>query len=118
MLREFTPSKEFFIDSMLCLIPWKSNIRNVLPRCYQALRATSVSKYAREVWTFANLYPKPGAATDSAVLRAGFVRVRNSGRGVDAKLSCSARMGGTRKQTGNATLDAEVVEQWSRPIKT
>ena len=108
MLREFTPSKEFFIgiDSDGCVFD-SMEIKHqecFAPMFIKHYALQAVSKYAREVWTFVNLYSKTrGCNRFHAVIRAlDLLRVRKEIQargGGGAKLSCSARMGGTRKQT-------------------
>src|SRR5262245_21693353 len=66
ILRDFTPSKEFFvgIDSDGCIFD-SMEIKHkecFTPMFIKHFRLQAVSKYAREVWEFVNLYSKDRGA--------------------------------------------------------
>ena len=129
VLREFTPSKEFFvgIDSDGCVFD-SMEIKHqecFAPMFIKHYALQAVSKYAREVWTFVNLYSKTrGCNRFHAVIRAlDFLRVRKEvqTRGVEVP-SYPALLEWVERESklGNATLDAEVVggNEALVPIKT
>ena len=75
ILRDFTPTKEFFvgIDSDGCIFD-SMEIKHkecFTPMFIKHFRLQAVSKYAREVWEFVNLYSKDrGANRFPALARA------------------------------------------------
>ena len=118
VLRDFQPTKEFFIgiDSDGCVFD-SMEIKHqecFAPMFIKHFGLQAVSKYAREVWTFVNLYSKTrGCNRFHAVLRA-LNLLRNlkevQARGANVP-SFPALEEWVKRETklGNATLDAEVV---------
>ncbi|MBM3821723.1 MAG: HAD family hydrolase [Verrucomicrobia bacterium] len=117
VLRDFKPSKEFFIgiDSDGCIFD-SMEIKHkecFAPMFIKHFELQAVSKYAREVWEFVNLYSKtrganrfPALSRSLALLRhrpqvtARNVRVAESAA-LDAWIARETKL-------GNATLAAEV----------
>ncbi|MDE2679925.1 MAG: HAD family hydrolase [Verrucomicrobiota bacterium] len=129
VLRKFKPTQEFFIgiDSDGCVFD-SMEIKHkecFAPMFIKHFSLQAVSKYAREVWEFVNLYSKTrGCNRFHAVIRAlDLLRERNEvvARGVDVP-SFPALLEWVNRETklGNATLDAEVVNgnDGLVPIKT
>ena len=128
-LREFTPTHDFFIgiDSDGCVFD-SMEIKHqecFAPMFIKHYSLQAASKYAREVWTFVNLYSKTrGCNRFHAVIRALELlgerpEVRDRGVKVPsfpALLEWVAR----ESKLGNATLDAEVANGNDDliPIKT
>ena len=118
VLRDFHPTKEFFIgiDSDGCVFD-SMEIKHqecFAPMFIKHFGLQAVSKYAREVWTFVNLYSKPrGCNRFHAVLRAlDLLRNRKEVQARGANVpSFPALEEWVKRETklGNATLDAEVV---------
>ena len=129
VLRDFKPTKKFFIgiDSDGCVFD-SMEIKHqecFAPMFIKQFGLQSVSKYAREVWEFVNLYSKTrGCNRFHAVIRAlDLLRERNEvvSRGVDVP-SFPALLEWVKRESklGNATLDAEVLSgnDGLVPIKT
>lgn len=129
VLRDFAPSKDFFvgIDSDGCVFD-SMEIKHqecFAPMFIKHYALQAVSKYAREVWTFVNLYSKTrGCNRFHAVIRAlDLLRTRNEvqARGVEVP-SFPALLDWVERESklGNATLDAEVAggNAGLLPIKT
>ena len=118
VLRDFQPSKDFFIgiDSDGCVFD-SMEIKHqecFAPMFIKHFGLQAVSKYAREVWTFVNLYSKTrGCNRFHAVLRAlELLRSRKEVQARGANVpSFPALEEWVKRETklGNATLDAEVV---------
>lgn len=118
VLRDFQPTKEFFIgiDSDGCVFD-SMEIKHqecFAPMFIKHFGLQAVSKYAREVWTFVNLYSKTrGCNRFHAVLRAlDLLRNRKEVQARGANVpSFPALEEWVKRETklGNATLDAEVV---------
>ena len=117
VLRDFAPTKEFFvgIDSDGCVFD-SMEIKHqecFAPMFIKHYALQAASKYAREVWTFVNLYSKTrGCNRFHAVIRAlDLLRTRKEvkARGVEVP-SFPALLEWVERETklGNATLDAEV----------
>ena len=128
-LRKFKPTQEFFIgiDSDGCVFD-SMEIKHkecFAPMFIKHFSLQAVSKYAREVWEFVNLYSKTrGCNRFHAVIRAlDLLRERKEvvARGVDAP-SFPALLEWVNRESklGNATLDAEVANgnDGLAPIKT
>src|SRR5262245_11431372 len=134
ILRDFTPSKEFFvgIDSDGCIFD-SMEIKHkecFTPMFIKHFRLQAVSKYAREVWEFVNLYSKDRGANRfpalaKAVLLLG-ARPQTRARAVPMP-DLAALDDWLRRETklGNATLNAEVkngnrgleqVKRWSDAV--
>jgi len=117
VLRDFQPTKEFFIgiDSDGCVFD-SMEIKHqecFAPMFIKHFGLQAVSKYAREVWTFVNLYSKTrGCNRFHAVLRAlELLRSRKEVQARGANVpSFPALEEWVKRETklGNATLDAEV----------
>ena len=119
VLRKFKPTQEFFIgiDSDGCVFD-SMEIKHkecFAPMFIKHFSMQAVSKYAREVWEFVNLYSKTrGCNRFHALIRAlDLLRERNEvvSRGVDVP-SFPALLEWVNRESklGNATLDAEVLE--------
>ena len=129
VLRKFKPTQEFFIgiDSDGCVFD-SMEIKHkecFAPMFIKHFSLQAVSKYAREVWEFVNLYSKTrGCNRFHAVIRAlDLLRKRNEvvSRSVDVP-SFPALLEWVKRESklGNATLDAEVLNGNDDlvPIKT
>ena len=129
VLRKFKPTQEFFIgiDSDGCVFD-SMEIKHkecFAPMFIKHFSLQAVSKHAREVWEFVNLYSKTrGCNRFHAVIRAlDLLRERNevASRGVDVP-SFPALLEWVKRESklGNATLDAEVLNgnDGLVPIKT
>ena len=134
ILKDFTPSKEFFIgiDSDGCIFD-SMEIKHkecFAPMFIKHFDLQAVSKYAREVWEFVNLYSKTrGANRFPALSRAlNLLRARPQvvARGVQVKDTKAVDEWIAREtKLGNATLAAEVkngneglehVKRWSDAV--
>src|SRR5262245_25782898 len=134
ILRDFTPSKEFFvgIDSDGCIFD-SMEIKHkecFTPMFIKHFKLQAVSKYARECWDFVNLYSKTrGANRFPALVRAlNLLRARPPvvARNVTvAGTTALEEWIGRESKLGNATLKAEVergnrgleqVKQWSDAV--
>jgi|TARA_B100000959_G_C14831229_1_gene561995 phosphoglycolate phosphatase-like HAD superfamily hydrolase len=117
VLHNFQPTKEFFIgiDSDGCVFD-SMEIKHqecFAPMFIKHFGLQAVSKYAREVWTFVNLYSKTrGCNRFHAVLRAlDIMRKRKEVRARGVKVPYfPALVEWVQRETklGNATLNAEV----------
>jgi phosphoglycolate phosphatase-like HAD superfamily hydrolase len=134
VLRDFKPSKEFFIgiDSDGCIFD-SMEIKHkecFTPMFIKHFGLQPVSKYAREVWDFVNLYSKTrGANRFPALVRAlNLLRERPQvkARGVSPPDTRALEEWiGRETKLGNATLHAEVkngnkgleqVKRWSDAV--
>lgn len=134
VLRDFKPAKEFFIgiDSDGCVFD-SMEIKHkecFAPMFIKHFHLQAVSKYAREVWEFVNLYSKTrGANRFPALSRSlGLLRARPQviARKVDVPDSKALdEWLGRETKLGNATLAAEVnngnkgleqVKRWSDAV--
>jgi len=134
VLRDFRPTKEFFIgiDSDGCIFD-SMEIKHkecFTPMFIKHFQLQPVSKYAREVWDFVNLYSKTrGANRFPALVRAlNLLRDRPQvkARGVQvADTKSLEEWIGRETKLGNATLKAEVergnqgleqVKRWSDAV--
>ena len=134
MLRDFKPTKDFFvgIDSDGCIFD-SMEIKHkecFAPMFIKHFDLQAVSKYAREVWEFVNLYSKTRGANRFPAL----VRSLNLLRERPQVKARNVRVAGTRAldewiaretKLGNATLNAEVksgnkeleqVKRWSDAV--
>src|SRR6188768_2652232 len=116
-LRDFKPAKEFFIgiDSDGCVFD-SMEIKHkecFTPMFIKHFNLQAVSKYAREVWEFVNLYSKTRGANRFPAL----VRAMNLLRERPQVLARQVNVAGTaaleewiarETKPGNATLKAEV----------
>lgn len=128
VLRDFQPSKEFFvgIDSDGCVFD-SMEIKHkecFAPQFIKHFHLQAVSKYAREVWEFVNLYSKTrGANRFPALIRAlNLLRERPEvkARNVAVPTVEAVEEWMTREtKLGNATLAAEVEggNEGLKPIK-
>lgn len=117
VLRDFKPSKEFFvgIDSDGCIFD-SMEIKHkecFTPMFIKHFGLQAVSKYAREVWDFVNLYSKTrGANRFPALVRAlNLLRERPQVKARGVKVPDAAAVEewiGRETKLGNATLAAEV----------
>jgi phosphoglycolate phosphatase-like HAD superfamily hydrolase len=118
-LRDFTPTHEFFIgiDSDGCVFD-SMEIKHqecFAPMFIKHFGLQAVSKYARQVWTFVNLYSTTrGCNRFHAVIRALELlanRIEVQSRGVEVP-SFPALLDWVNRESklGNATLDAQVAE--------
>lgn len=116
-LRDFKPTKEFFIgiDSDGCIFD-SMEIKHkecFAPMFIKHFKLQPVSKYAREVWEFVNLYSKDRGANRFPAL-AKAVRLLGERPQVRARKVAMPDLAGLdewlRRETklGNATLNAEV----------
>jgi len=116
-LRDFKPTKEFFIgiDSDGCIFD-SMEIKHkecFTPMFIKHFRLQAVSKYAREVWEFVNLYSKDrGANRFPALSKAvGLLGARQQVQARGVKMPDTSGLDEwIRRETklGNATLNAEV----------
>ena len=128
VLRDFKPTKEFFvgIDSDGCIFD-SMEIKHkecFAPMFIKHFALQAVSKYAREVWEFVNLYSKTrGANRFPALVRALNLlrdRPQTKARGVNVPVTKALEEWIAREtKLGNATLNAEVKNgnQGLEPIK-
>lgn len=117
VLRDFTPSKEFFvgIDSDGCIFD-SMEIKHqecFAPMFIKHFNLQAGSKFARETWAFVNLYSKTrGANRFPALVRAiELLTERPQVRARDIKMpdmSALKEWIGRETKLGNATLNAEV----------
>jgi phosphoglycolate phosphatase-like HAD superfamily hydrolase len=129
VLRDFKPSKEFFvgIDSDGCIFD-SMEIKHqecFTPNFIKHFHLQSVSKYARETWQFVNLYSKDrGANRFPALVKA--VKLLGARPQVQARGAKMPDISGLEEwiaretKLGNATLNAEVKNgnKSLEPIKT
>jgi phosphoglycolate phosphatase-like HAD superfamily hydrolase len=134
VLRDFKPTKEFFvgIDSDGCIFD-SMEIKHkecFTPMFIKHFSLQPVSKYAREVWEFVNLYSKTrGANRFPALVRSLHLlrdRSQVNARGVRiAETRAIEEWIGRETKLGNATLAAEVkngnkdleqVKRWSDAV--
>jgi phosphoglycolate phosphatase-like HAD superfamily hydrolase len=134
ILRDFKPTRDFFvgIDSDGCVFD-SMEIKHkecFTPMFIKHFNLQAVSKYAREVWDFVNLYSKTrGANRFPALVRAlNLLRERPQvkARGVTVPgTQALEEWIGRESKLGNATLDAEVargnkamepVKRWSDAV--
>src|SRR5262245_47253549 len=134
VLRDFKPTKEYFvgIDSDGCVFD-SMEIKHkecFTPMFIKHFGLQPVSKYAREVWDFVNLYSKTrGANRFPALARA--VQLLGARPQVQARRVAMPDIGalqewiGRESKLGNATLDAEVargnrgleqIKRWSDAV--
>src|SRR5678809_1114696 len=117
VLKDFKPSKEFFvgIDSDGCIFD-SMEIKHkecFTPMFIKHFTLQAVSKYAREVWDFVNLYSKTrGANRFPALVRAvKLLGARPQVQARDVRMPDIAALEdwiGRETKLGNATLNAEV----------
>ena len=117
VLRDFKPSKEFFIgiDSDGCIFD-SMEIKHkecFAPMFIKSFHLQAVSKYAREVWEFVNLYSKDrGANRFPALTKAiGLLEQRPQVQARKVKMPDITGLNDWMKREtklGNATLNAEV----------
>src|SRR5215207_6813143 len=134
VLKDFKPTKEFFvgIDSDGCIFD-SMEIKHkecFTPMFIKHFGLQAVSKYAREVWDFVNLYSKTrGANRFPALVRAlNLLRLRPPVVARQVAVAETAALEewiGRETKLGNATLKAEVergnrgldqVKQWSDAV--
>ena len=134
VLRDFRPAKEFFIgiDSDGCVFD-SMEIKHkecFTPMFIKHFNLQAVSKYAREVWEFVNLYSKTrGANRFPALVRSlNLLRARPQvrARGVSvAETEALEEWIARETKLGNATLAAEVnsgndkltqIKRWSEAV--
>ena len=134
VLRDFKPSKEFFvgIDSDGCIFD-SMEIKHkecFTPMFIKHFELQAVSKYAREVWEFVNLYSKTrGANRFPALVRAlNLLRERPQVKTRGVKVPDTKALDewiARETKLGNATLNAEVkngnrgleqVKRWSDAV--
>jgi len=116
-LRDFKPTKEFFIgiDSDGCIFD-SMEIKHkecFTPMFIKHFKLQAVSKYAREVWDFVNLYSKTrGANRFPALVRAlNLLRERPPVRARSVQVAETRALDewiARETKLGNATLNAEV----------
>ncbi len=132
-LRDFRPSKEFFIgiDSDGCIFD-SMEIKHkecFTPMFIKHFELQAVSKYAREVWDFVNLYSKTRGANRFPALSRALKLLKDrpqvTARGVTiADTKALDDWIGRESKLGNATLAAEVktnkgleqVKRWSDAV--
>jgi phosphoglycolate phosphatase-like HAD superfamily hydrolase len=117
VLRDFKPTKEFFIgiDSDGCIFD-SMEIKHkecFTPMFIKHFRLQAVSKYAREVWDFVNLYSKTRGANRFPALSRALNLLRDRpqvvARGVQvAETTVLDEWIGRETKLGNATLASEV----------
>ena len=133
-LRDFKPSKEFFIgiDSDGCIFD-SMEIKHkecFAPMFIKHFRLQAASKYAREVWEFVNLYSKTRGANRFPALVRALNLLRQHPQVVARKVHVAETGAleewiGRETKLGNATLAAEVkhgnhglepVKRWSDAV--
>src|SRR4051812_9796057 len=117
VLRDFKPAREFFIgiDSDGCIFD-SMEIKHkecFTPMYIKHFQLQAVSKYAREVWDFVNLYSKTRGANRFPALSRALNLLRQRPQVLKRKVSVpdtKALDGWLTRETklGNATLAAEV----------
>lgn len=117
VLRDHQPSKEFFVglDSDGCIFD-SMEIKHkecFAPMFIKYWNLQSVSKYAREVWEFVNLYSKSRGCNRFPALSSAIAllaeRPEVAARGAEMPdLKALEDWMGRESKLGNATLDAEV----------
>src|SRR6185369_9665896 len=117
ILKDFKPTKDFFvgIDSDGCIFD-SMEIKHkecFTPMFIKHYHLQAVSKYAREVWDFVNLYSKTrGANRFPALVRAlNLLRDRPQVKARDVKVANTQALDewiARESKLGNATLAAEV----------
>ena len=117
VLRDFKPSREFFIgiDSDGCIFD-SMEIKHkecFTPMYIKHFRLQAVSKYAREVWEFVNLYSKTRGANRFPALSRALNLLRVRPQVVARKVSVPETQAldewvARESKLGNATLAAEV----------
>jgi phosphoglycolate phosphatase-like HAD superfamily hydrolase len=136
VLRDFKPTKEFFIgiDSDGCIFD-SMEIKHkecFTPMFIKHFHLQAVSKYARECWDFVNLYSKTrGANRFPALVRAlNLLRERPPVKARNVRVAGTEALEGwiaRETRLGNATLAAEVqrgnqgleqVKAWSDAVNT
>jgi phosphoglycolate phosphatase-like HAD superfamily hydrolase len=134
MLRDFKPTTEFFvgIDSDGCIFD-SMEIKHkecFAPMFIKHFDLQAVSKYAREVWEFVNLYSKTrGANRFPALVRAlNLLRERSQVKARNVRVADTRALDewiARETKLGNATLSAEVkngnkgleqVKRWSDAV--
>jgi phosphoglycolate phosphatase-like HAD superfamily hydrolase len=134
VLRDFKPSKEFFIgiDSDGCIFD-SMEIKHkecFAPMFIKHFRLQAASKYAREVWEFVNLYSKTRGANRFPALVRALNLLREHPQVVARKVQVAETLAleewiGRETKLGNATLAAEVkhgnrglepVKRWSDAV--
>src|SRR5688572_26242755 len=117
VLREFKPSKEFFvgIDSDGCVFD-SMEIKHkecFTPMFVKHFHLQAVSKYARETWDFVNLYSKTRGANRFPALSRALNLLRKRPQVIARKVSVPDSVAldewvGRETKLGNSTLNAEV----------
>src|SRR5437899_78925 len=117
ILREFKPAQEFFIgiDSDGCIFD-SMEIKHkecFTPMYIKHFQLQAVSKYAREVWDFVNLYSKTRGANRFPALSRALNLLRQRPQVLARKVSVAETSAldewvGRETKLGNATLAAEV----------
>ncbi|HKQ36809.1 MAG TPA: HAD hydrolase-like protein [Verrucomicrobiae bacterium] len=134
ILRDFTPSKEFFvgIDSDGCIFD-SMEIKHkecFAPMFIKHFELQAVSKYAREVWEFVNLYSKTRGANRFPALSRSLNLLRTRPQAIARKVKVADTKAvdewiARETKLGNATLAAEVkngnkglqqVKRWSDAV--
>ena len=134
ILKDFTPTKEFFvgIDSDGCIFD-SMEIKHkecFAPMFIKHFELQAVSKYAREVWEFVNLYSKTRGANRFPALSRGLNLLRARPQVIARKVRVADTKAvdewiGRETKLGNATLAAEVkngnkglehVKRWSDAV--
>ncbi len=134
VLRDFKPSKEFFIgiDSDGCIFD-SMEIKHkecFAPMFIKHFRLQAASKYAREVWEFVNLYSKTRGANRFPALVRALNLLRQHPQVVARRVPVAETRAleawiGRETKLGNATLAAEVehgnrgleqVKRWSDAV--
>ena len=133
-LRDFRPSKEFFIgiDSDGCVFD-SMEIKHMecfTPMFIKHFNLQAVSKYAREVWEFVNLYSKTRGANRFPALARSLNLLRDRSQVKRRKVPVATTEAldewiGRESKLGNATLAAEVkrgnkglsqIKEWSDAV--
>ena len=134
ILKDFTPTKEFFvgIDSDGCIFD-SMEIKHkecFAPMFIKHFELQAVSKYAREVWEFVNLYSKTRGANRFPALSRSLNLLRQRPQVVARNINVAETKAvdewiGRETKLGNATLAAEVksgnkglehVKRWSDAV--
>jgi phosphoglycolate phosphatase-like HAD superfamily hydrolase len=134
ILKDFTPSKEFFIgiDSDGCIFD-SMEIKHkecFTPMFIKHFELQAVSKYAREVWDFVNLYSKTRGANRFPALSRALKLLRERPQVIARKVHVTDTKAldewiGRESKLGNATLAAEVkngnkalegIKRWSDAV--
>jgi hypothetical protein len=119
VLRDFKPSKEFFIgiDSDGCVFD-SMEIKHkecFAPMFIKHFGLQAVSKYAREVWEFVNLYSKTRGANRFPALSRSLGLLSARPQVIARKVTCRTQRQST---SGSRARPSSAMRRWRRKSKT